>query len=102
MFRRGYIPGRFNKLGEFRVSDIMRIHPKTLDLNEVSGPLVGKTLLVIGSHQKRASGDPDHCRRRLPVNMTPGRLIRIGAGSIWARDRSAGNQQYRGNAKTAK
>jgi hypothetical protein len=56
----GHIPGRFNKLGELRVSDIMRIHPKTLDLNEVSGPLVGKTLLVIGSHEKRAPRDPDH------------------------------------------
>jgi hypothetical protein len=50
MFRRGYIPGRFNKLGELRVSYIVLFHPKTVDLNEVSGPLVGKTLLVIGSH----------------------------------------------------
>src|SRR5260221_7043552 len=65
MFRRGYIPSRFNKLGELRVSYIVLFHPKTLDLNEVSRPLVGKTLLVIGSHQKRASGDPNHARGRL-------------------------------------
>src|SRR5258708_12042701 len=65
MFRRGHIPSRFNKLGELRVSHIVLIDPKTLDLNEVSGPLVGKTLLVIGSHQKPASGDPDHAGGRL-------------------------------------
>jgi hypothetical protein len=30
-------------------------HPETLDPNEVSGPLVRKTLLIIGSHQKGTS-----------------------------------------------
>jgi len=66
MFRRGYVPGRFNKLGELRVSYIVLFHPKTLDLNEVSGPARwGKLFLSLVSHQKRASGDPDHPQRRL-------------------------------------
>jgi hypothetical protein len=50
------VVGTFGKPGELRISHIVLIHPKTLDLNEVSRPFVWKTLLVIGSHQKRASG----------------------------------------------
>ena len=65
MFRGGYILSRFNKLGELRISYIAVFHAKTPDMNEVSGG------------------------RRLPGNLTPGRLNRIQAGSIWARQCAA-------------
>jgi hypothetical protein len=63
----------------------MLIHPKTLDLNEMGGPLVWKALLVVGTHQKRALWNPDRSRRRLPANVTFGSIVRIGSGGVEAR-----------------
>jgi transposase len=40
-------------------------------------PIVGETADLIGSHQKRASGDPDHARRRFPASLTLGGFFGI-------------------------
>src|SRR5271165_1131166 len=77
--------------------------PLTVDLYVVSGPFVGETTDIIGAHQKRASGDPDHARRRLPVSLPTGRRTRVRGSRIRVSYGSAGDQQYGSNPKkTAK
>ena len=87
--RCGHVAGRFDVSGELSVSHIVPVHSKVLDIDKVSRRFVKKTLLVIGFHQKPASLNPDHSGDILPVNLTPGRLIRIRARRIGARHGSA-------------
>jgi hypothetical protein len=61
----------------FGVSHVMVIYPKTRYMRPVVRPFVWETADIIGSHQKRASGDLDHARWRLPANLTRGGLIWI-------------------------
>ena len=88
-FSGGDITGGVDEAAEFRIGDVVGVHPETREPHPVRRPLIGLRHAMVVAHQEFAGGHPGHALGAVLAVAHPGDALLRGGGCGGAGDVAA-------------